>query len=151
MTRSPLLAGLAATVVALATAAALAGCGSATTASDPGTSTSPTANTTSDPKDITLDSPAEGATVSGSFTASGKANSVEANVPWRITDASGAKVLDGYTTAEGWMDKLYPYSATVDVSSLDPGSYTFTVSTDDEADPGEGSGPESISRAITVQ
>jgi hypothetical protein len=156
MTRLPQIAGLA------VAAAALAACGSTTTASDPGTSpTAPASSSMSDPsspsdsdsaapKDITLDTPAEGDAVSGSFTAAGKANSPEANVPWQITDASGAKVLDGFATAAGWLDRLYPYSTTVDVSSLDPGTYTFTVSTDNEADAGEGPGPESISRTITV-
>lgn len=112
----------------------------------------PTGTTSAPAKDtlITLDQPADGATVSGSFQASGKANSPEANVPWRIEDASGTKVLDGHFTAEGWMDKLYPYAGTVDVSSLAPGSYTFVVSIDDESD-GEGKKPQQVSHSITVQ
>jgi hypothetical protein len=99
---------------------------------------------------ITLDAPADGATVAGSFDASGTANSPEANVPWRILDASGKKVLHGHFTAEGWMDKLYPYAGPVDVSSLGAGSYTFEVSIDDPSG-GEGKAPQKVDRAITVQ
>jgi hypothetical protein len=99
---------------------------------------------------ITVDAPADGASVSGSFDASGTANSPEANVPWRILDADGKKVLDGYFTAEGWMDKLYPYAGPVDVSTLAAGSYTFEVSVDDPSD-GEGKAPQKVDRTITVQ
>ena len=61
-------------------------------------------------------SPAEGATVSGSFTASGEASSFEATVPWQVRDESGKMVLEGFATAEGWIDGLYPWEAEVDVS-----------------------------------
>jgi hypothetical protein len=47
------------------------------------------------------------------------------------------------------MDKLYPWQATVDVSSLSPGTYTFVASTDDPSD-GEGSGPTRDTKTITV-
>lgn len=99
---------------------------------------------------ITLDTPTDGETVSGSFDVKGTANSPEANVPWRILDAGGHKVLHGYFTAEGWMDKLYPYAGTVDVSKLAPGSYTFEVSVDDPSG-GEGKAPQKVDRSITVQ
>ncbi|GAB7006187.1 hypothetical protein JCM18899A_36600 [Nocardioides sp. AN3] len=99
---------------------------------------------------ITLEAPADHATVSGSFDAKGTANSPEANVPWQILDLSGKKVVDGYFTAEGWMDKLYPYAGTVDVSKLAPGAYTFEVSVDDPSG-GEGKPPQKVDRAITVQ
>ncbi len=99
---------------------------------------------------VSITEPAEGATVSGTFTASGVANSFEATVPWEIRDGSGAKVLDGFSTAEGWMDKLYPWTTSVDVSSLAPGSYTFVALTDDPSG-GEGGGPTEDTRSITVQ
>jgi hypothetical protein len=155
---------------ALATLA-LAGCGddAGTVAEDPAVETTTAAPTTSAPVEptetatssapvetadpnalITLDTPTEGATVSDSFDAAGTANSPEANVPWRILDGSGAKVLDGYFTAEGWMDKLYPYAGRVDVSKLAPGSYTFEVSVDDPSG-GEGKKPEKVTRSISVQ
>lgn len=113
---------------------------------------SETPSATPVPKDtlITLDTPEDGATVSGSFQAKGTANSPEANVPWRILDAGGTKVLDGYFTAEGWMDKLYPWTTTVDVSELEPGTYLFIARTDDTSE-GEGKPPEEVGARITVE
>ncbi|QIG42729.1 hypothetical protein G5V58_07980 [Nocardioides anomalus] len=99
---------------------------------------------------VNITEPAEGATVSGTFTASGVANSFEATVPWQIRDGSGQKVQEGFATAEGWGDKLYPWQAPVDVSALAPGTYTFVASTDDAAD-GEGAGPTEDTKTITVQ
>ncbi|SFB70393.1 Immunoglobulin-like domain of spore germination [Nocardioides terrae] len=153
----------------------LAGCGSDETpvAEDPAAETTTAVPTTSAPVEptdpaptqtsapadtpapdpdalITLDTPADGATVSGSFDASGTANSPEANVPWTILDGSGQKVLHGHFTAEGWMDKLYPYAGSVDVSTLAPGSYTFEVRVDDPSG-GEGKPPQKVTRSITVQ
>lgn len=180
MRNSPVLVGslLRRTSVLAAAAVAtlaLAACGDDTTtvAADPAPETTSAAPTTSAPAEpteapssspaettsaspagedtlITLDAPADGATVSGSFDASGTANSPEANVPWRILDGSGKKVLDGYFTAEGWMDKLYPYAGPVDVSTLPAGSYTFEVSVDDPSG-GEGKAPQKVARSITVQ
>lgn len=151
----------------LVVAFALTGCGSSgdTVAEDPGTnaptSASTAASTPATPAStasstsaadvlITLDQPADQAAVSGSFAVSGTANSPEANVPWRILDADGKKVLDGAFTAEGWMDKLYPYSGTVDVSSLAPGTYTFVVQVDDESDGESSTPPQKVSHTITV-
>lgn len=99
---------------------------------------------------ITLAKPGQGAVVSGSFDVRGTANSPEANVPWRLLDGSGRKVADGYFTAEGWMDKLYPYSGKVDVSKLAPGTYTFEVAVDDPSG-GEGKKPQKVDVTITVQ
>jgi hypothetical protein len=94
--------------------------------------------------------PEEGSIVGDSFTASGVANSFEANVPWEIRDQSGKKVLTGFATAEGSMDKLYPWQTPVDVSSLAPGTYTFVAMTDDPSD-GEGGGPTEDSKTIIIQ
>lgn len=153
----------------LVVAFALTGCGSSgTVADDPATTASTMSAAASSqaaspgaptseasvpaPGDvlITLDEPANGAAVSGSFKASGTANSNEANVPWRILDASGTKVLDGSFTADGWMDKLYPYTGSVDVSTLKPGTYTFVVQVDDESDGEASTPPQKVSRSITV-
>ncbi|MBC9735521.1 Gmad2 immunoglobulin-like domain-containing protein [Nocardioides marmotae] len=99
---------------------------------------------------VSISGPEEGATVSGTFTAGGVASSFEANVPWQVRDSGGKVVLDGYATAEGWMDKLYPWASEVDVSDLAPGTYTFIARTDDPSG-GEGGGPMEDSKTITVE
>lgn len=98
---------------------------------------------------VSVTTPEQGGTVSGTFTASGVASSFEANVPWQITQ-DGDVVLEGFATAEGWMDKLYPWEAEVDVSSLPPGTYTFVASTDDPSG-GEGPGPTTDSKEFTIE
>ncbi|MGY2702840.1 Gmad2 immunoglobulin-like domain-containing protein [Nocardioides sp. HB32] len=99
---------------------------------------------------VNITAPESGATVSGTFTASGVSSSFEANTPWEVRDASGDVVEKGAATAEGWMDKLYPWEADVDVSDLGPGDYTFVAMTDDPSD-GEGDGPTVDSKTFTVQ
>ena len=98
---------------------------------------------------MNVTTPEEGASVSGSFTAEGVGSSFEATVLWEIRDQAGEKVLDGFTTAEGWIDKLYPWTAEVDVSGLAPGTYTFVALTDDPSG-GEGGGPTEDTKTITV-
>lgn len=100
---------------------------------------------------IVLAKPAEGAAVSGSFEAAGKADSFEANVIWEVQDPSGTKVLEGYATAEGWGGQLYPWSTTVDVSGLEPGQYVFVARTDDPSGGSEGPGADEVSANITVE
>ena len=98
---------------------------------------------------VNVTSPEQGATVSGdTLDASGVANSYEATVPWEIRSGS-TKVLDGFVTADGWMDKLYPWQASIDISSLAPGTYTFVASTDDPSN-GEGGGPTEDTKTFTV-
>lgn len=98
---------------------------------------------------MSVTTPEEGATVGGSFTAEGVGSSFEATVIWEVRDESGAAVLEGFTTAEGWMDKLHPWTAEVDVSGLEPGTYTFAAITDDPSG-GEGPGPTEDTKTITV-
>ena len=98
---------------------------------------------------VNVTTPQEGAKVSGSFTAEGVSSSFEATTPWEIRDTDGKVVKKGFATAEGWMDKLYPWKTDVDVSDLAPGQYTFVALTDDPSD-GEGSGPTEDSKTITV-
>ncbi len=99
---------------------------------------------------VNVTEPAEGSVVSGTFAATGRASSFEATVPWTVEDQSGKVVLDGFATAEGWIDKLYPWEAQVDVSGLDPGRYTFVARTDDPSG-GEGGGPHVDTKRITVE
>jgi immunoglobulin-like protein involved in spore germination/sporulation and spore germination protein len=98
---------------------------------------------------VNVTTPEEGASVSGTFTAEGVSSSFEATTPWEIRDADGKVVKEGFATAEGWMDKLYPWSTEVDVSDLPAGQYTFVAMTDDPSD-GEGVGPTEDSKTITV-
>lgn len=157
-------------LTAVLAAAALVGCSDDTDEPDPDPTTSaptseptsaaptdePTAEPTDEPSNIreqeliTLEEPAEGATVSGSFTASGTANSFEATVPWRVLDADGNVALEGFATADGWMDKLYPWESDVDVSSLAPGTYLFEASTSDPSD-GEGDPPQVVAATIVIE
>lgn len=98
---------------------------------------------------VNVTTPEEGATVSGSFDADGVASSFEATVPWEIRQ--GDQVVDrGFTTAEGWIDRLYPWTAKVDVSKLEPGEYTFAAMTDDPSG-GEGGGPTEDTKTIIVE
>ena len=99
---------------------------------------------------VSITAPEEGAGVSGRFTASGVANSNEANVPWQIKRGDEV-VLSGFSTAEGWIDKLYPWqSEPIDVSGLASGEYTFVAMTDDPSG-GEGFGPMVDTRTIAVR
>jgi hypothetical protein len=98
---------------------------------------------------VNVTSPEQGATVSGdTLDAAGIANSFEANVVWEIR-SGGTKVMDGYATADGWMDKLYPWQKSIDISSLPPGDYTFVARTDDPSD-GEGPGPTVDTKDFSV-
>jgi hypothetical protein len=98
---------------------------------------------------VNVTAPEEGTTVADTFTASGVASSFEATVPWEIRDTSGAKVAEGFATAEGWTGRLYPWETEVDVSDLEPGTYTFVAMTDDPSD-GEGAGPTEDTKTIIV-
>lgn len=100
---------------------------------------------------VQIDAPLEGAEVSGSFTASGRANSFEATVPWRLEDAAGQVVREGFATAEGWAQRLYPWETEVDVSGLAPGSYTFVANTSDPSGGTEGPGPTTDTRTVVVR
>ena len=87
----------------------------------------------------------------GTLTASGVASSFEATVPWAILDTAGAQVLTGFATAEGWMDRLYPWEVAIDVSSLPPGDYVFVARTDDPSGGAEGPGPTEDTKAFTIR
>ncbi len=99
---------------------------------------------------VNVTEPAEGTVVKDEVTATGRASSSEATVPWTIADSTGKVVLQGFATAEGWLDRLYPWTTEIDVSALAPGRYTFTAATDDPSD-GEGRGPTEDTKRITVE
>lgn len=87
---------------------------------------------------VNLTTPEEGQEATGTVDVTGVANSNEANVGWTLEDASGASVAEGAFTADGWMaEKLFPFHGSIDVSSLDPGTYTVIVTTDDPSGAGD--------------
>ena len=98
---------------------------------------------------VNVTQPEQDSQPGSTFVASGVANSFEATVPWEIRDESGAKVLEGFATAEGWGDHLYPWESEVDASGLAPGTYTFVAMTDDPSG-GEGGGPTEDTKTFTV-
>ncbi len=59
-------------------------------------------------------------------------------------------MLDGFATAEGWVDKLYPWETDVDLSGVAPGSYTFAALTDDPS-AARVPGPFEDTKTITVE
>jgi hypothetical protein len=98
---------------------------------------------------VNVTQPEQDSQPGATFTASGLANSFEATVPWQVLDASGAKVLEGFATADGWGDHLYPWKSDVDASGLAPGTYTFVAMTDDPSE-GEGGGPTEDTKTFTL-
>jgi hypothetical protein len=98
---------------------------------------------------LTLSQPYDGAHVTMHFDVAGSSNSNEANTPWSLTDAAHRVVRQGFFTAAGWGDKLYPYRGTVSVAGLPAGRYTFTVRVDDPSD-GEGKAVPQVHRTLVV-
>ncbi len=99
---------------------------------------------------VGISSLSEGETVRDRFVVSGVANSFEANVPWEIRQGDRV-VAKGFATADGWMDKLYPWTTQVNVSKLAPGTYTFAAMTDDPSGGAEGAGPTEDTKTIVVK
>ena len=90
---------------------------------------------------VSLSDPVEGQVVTDTLAVSGRANSFEANVHW-IIEREDAFVQEGAFTALGYMEpRLFPFSGEIDVSSLDPGTYTLIVETDDPSGGTEGGIP----------
>jgi immunoglobulin-like protein involved in spore germination/sporulation and spore germination protein len=101
---------------------------------------------------VSITEPTEGSAYTGRYTplfARGEASSFEATVPWEIRTEGGETVREGYATAEGWMDGLYPWETEVDLSGLPAGTYTFVATTADPS--GEGAGVFTDTRTITVR
>ena len=98
---------------------------------------------------VNITTPEEAQAVTGKFTAEGVASSFEATVPWQIRQGDDV-VKEGFSTALGWIDKLYPWTTEVDVTGLAPGEYTFVALTDDPSG-GEGGGPTEDTKTIIVK
>lgn len=95
--------------------------------------------------------PTQGQAVSGdTLDVEGVASSPEANVPWQIL-RDDETVMEGFATADGWMDQLHPWADSIDVSELEPGDYTFVASTDDPSDGERKSKVTSDSKDFTLE
>lgn len=100
---------------------------------------------------MNVTSPEEGMVVSGgSLKAQGVNNGFEATMNYEIR--LGDEVVDsGFATATGWMeDKLWPWKTTIDVSDLEPGTYTFVAMNPDPSS-GEGFPPDSDSKTFIIE
>lgn len=101
---------------------------------------------------VNITTPTEGSDVpAGTLTAEGVASSFEGTVVLQVRDSRGDVVQESFTTAAGWMDRLYPWTGEVDLSALVPGTYTFAARTDDPSGGAEGPGPFEDTKTITVQ
>jgi hypothetical protein len=111
--------------------------------------------TNADPTEVlslmSISTPSEGARVADTFTADGVNSGFEATMEWQVIDSAGTVVVDGFGTAEGWMDKLFPWEVTVDVSGLARGTYTFRATNPDPSGGAEGNGPAEDTRTIVVE
>ena len=94
---------------------------------------------------VSIDAPAQGAEMSGTFEVRGKAATFEANVVWELKQG-GHVVQHGFTTATQCCT-LSPYSFTI---SAPPGRYTLVVHDTNESN-GEGVGTSEDTKDITVQ
>jgi hypothetical protein len=100
---------------------------------------------------VNLSDPSEGQEVSGTLSVTGVANSFEATVPWRLLQGT-TELEGGFFPAAGYMgEKLFGFSGEIDVSSLDPGTYTLIVETSDPSGGTEGPGAYSDSRSFVIE
>ncbi len=92
--------------------------------------------------------PREGEKVDGRLEAHGLNNGFEAWAGWQLLQ-DGEVVREGFTTAEGWGDRLYPWEAKIEMS-LPPGTYVLRFHNDDPSGGAEGNGPAEDTRTIVV-
>ncbi len=99
---------------------------------------------------MSITTPEQGATVSGTLELSGVANSFEASSGWELRQ--GDKVVkEGYWMADGWMEeKLFPFDVSIDLDGVPPGDYTIWATTADPTGGTEGVGAMNDSKDITI-
>jgi hypothetical protein len=100
---------------------------------------------------VNLSDPFEGQVVGDSLQVEGVANSNEATVPWRIVQGSVEVDASFFTAAGSMGTRLFQFEGEIDVSSLDPGTYTLIVETDDPTGGSEGPGAYSDSRSFVIE
>jgi hypothetical protein len=94
---------------------------------------------------VQIDSPADGAEVSGTFTVTGRAAAFEANVIWELKQ--GDEVVKHHFTTAQECCTLSPYS--FPVKDVPPGTYTLVVHDEDMS--GEGRPVNQDTKEITVK
>jgi hypothetical protein len=102
---------------------------------------------------VSLTTPTDGQTVSGTLEVSGVANSFEANVIVRLQRYEGTHIaLQEPITAEGWMgEKLFPFEGSFDISDVEPGAYILMAMTDDPSGGAEGNGAFTDTKLIIIK
>ncbi|MET1058799.1 MAG: Gmad2 immunoglobulin-like domain-containing protein [Nocardioides sp.] len=98
---------------------------------------------------VNLTAPEQGEEVASMLVVTGVASSFEATVPLKVMRGSEV-VLEDVATADGWGDRLYPFTVSLDLSSLPAGDYTLVASTDDPSGGAEGNGPYTDSKDFTL-
>jgi hypothetical protein len=101
---------------------------------------------------MNITQPEEGMVVSGgTLEAEGVANAFEATFQWEIRLADQVVASDfGMAEQGGQVDKLFPWTVSIDLSGLAPGEYTF-VATNDDPSGGEGNAPDSDSKTFVIE
>lgn len=100
---------------------------------------------------VSISDPSEGAEYDGAFIARGRANVYEGTVSWEVRDESGRTVREGFATALGTVDRLYPWETRVDVSGLPSGTYDFVATSTDPSGGAEQSRLDTDTRTIIVR
>lgn len=102
---------------------------------------------------MSIAAPAEGSSYGArsTFTAHGRANGFEGTVFCQILDAGGNAVWQDSTVNGGLLDEtINPWKLKVDLSTVEPGEYTFRCQTDDPTAGTSGRGADIDTRSITV-
>jgi hypothetical protein len=100
---------------------------------------------------MSITTPEQGGTASGTLELTGVANSFEASAGWELRRGDEV-VKRGAWTAEGWMeDRLFPFEVSIDLAGVAPGDYTVWATTDDPTGGTEGVGAMTDDKAVTVQ
>jgi hypothetical protein len=95
---------------------------------------------------ISISNPGQGDVVSGKLRVTGVNNGFEGTAVVYL-ERNGRRYLTEATIGGSYEDKLFPWEVTLDLSKVQPGTYTLVAQNDD---PSGGNDPETDTRAITV-
>ncbi|WP_295660805.1 Gmad2 immunoglobulin-like domain-containing protein [uncultured Nocardioides sp.] len=100
---------------------------------------------------MSITTPEQGATASGTLELTGVANSFEASSGWELRRGDEV-VRKGAWSAEAWMeDRLFPFQVSIDLEGLAPGDYRVWATTDDPTGGTEGSGAMSDDKDVRIR